>query len=317
MKLARVRQRITSADHVRSVRYAIVEDDQSLRLLPQEWTFPEALGALGDAESIQDGAEPASLDAWELIAPVPSPASLRDCVGFLQHIRNTRRSRGDVAPLPAVWDERPGFYFGNPHSVRSSTHAIAIPSGSTSFDFELEIAAVIGRGGRDLTFDEAAEAIAGYVLFCDWSARDLQAQERTMQTGLGKGKDAANSLGPWILSADEAASVRRIDGLDIVVSAHVNDELVTAPGTRYLGMDWAFEEIVAYASMSVDLFPGDVIAVGTVPTGCLLETSANDDFRGWLAPGDRVRLSAGPLGDISTTITSSVAPANWRRARSN
>lgn len=308
-KLVRVQPR--SAEEG-SVRFALSDDDGRLHLLRQECSFADALRALADEHREVDGASTSS-DQWDLLPPVPGPASLRDCVGFLQHIRNTRRSRGDVAPLLPIWQERPGFYFANPHSLRSATDDIAVPAGSLAFDFELEIAAVIGRGGRDLTAAAAGEAIAGYVLFCDWSARDIQAEERTMQIGLGKGKDAAISLGPWILSAADAAAFRRNDGLDIPVSAHVNGALVTDPQARYTGMDWTFEEIVAYASVGVDLAVGDVIAAGTVPTGCLLERSADADFRGWLAAGDEVRLSAGPLGEISSTILAGAAPAEWRR----
>ena len=309
-KLVRVQRQ--SADQG-PVRFALSDDDGLLHLLPPDWSFADALSALA-GERAEVGGETASTDQWELLSPVPSPASLRDCVGFLQHIRNTRRSRGDVAPLQPVWQERPGFYFANPNCLRSATDDIAVPAGSLAFDFELEIAAVIGRGGRDLTAAAAGEAIAGYVLFCDWSARDLQAKERVMQTGLGKGKDAAVSLGPWILSAADAATFRRSDGLDIGVSAHVNGELVTDPQARYTGMDWTFEEIVAYASVGVDLVVGDVIATGTVPTGCLLETSADADFRGWLSAGDEVRLTAGPLGEISSTIQAGAAPVEWRRS---
>jgi len=311
MKLARVRARNLVTENDLIVRFAVL-GDHTIGLLPHHWTFADALEGLL-ADSGFDAAEPANRDEWEVLAPVPSPASLRDCVGFLQHIRNARRTRGDLAPLQPVWNERPGFYFGNPHSLRSSTENIAIPAGSRSFDFELEIAAVIGRGGRDLSAREAADVIAGYVIFCDWSARDIQSEERAMVM-LGKGKDAAVSLGPWILSASEAASIRRPDGLDIEVIATVNEDVITEPGTRYLGMDWTFEEIVAYASISADLVAGDVIAVGTVPTGCLTERSADADFRGWLAPGDEVRLSAGPLGEITSTILAGTAQAAWRSA---
>lgn len=314
MKLVRVHERDLPEGGSPTDRFALLEGEDQLRLLPQEWSFADALSALReqDAEQVQGDTSP--LERWALLSPVPSPASLRDCVGFFQHIRNTRRSRGDAAPLLPVWDERPGFYFANPHCLRSATDDVAIPAGSESFDFELEIAAVLGRGGRDLTAAQAGEAIAGYVIFCDWSARDIQSEERTMQIGLGKGKDAAISLGPWILSAKEAAPIRRIDGLDIPVSAHVNDNLITDPAARYTGMDWTFEEIVAYASVGVNLVVGDVIAVGTVPTGCLLERSADEDFPGWLAAGDEVRLSAGPLGEITATIHSGDEPVDWRRA---
>lgn len=314
MKLVRVQKRTPREDEARTTRFALVDGDERLHVLPQSWSFADALDALRVATPIQidGGTEPA--EQWELRAPVPSPASLRDCVGFFQHIRNTRRSRGDVAPLSPVWHSRPGFYFANPNSLRSAVDDIAVPAGSRAFDFELEIAVVIGQGGRDLTSSEAGDAIAGYVLFCDWSARDIQAEERTMQIGLGKGKDAAISLGPWILSADEAAPFRTSDGLDIPVGAYVNGELVSDPETRYVGMDWTFEEIVAYASVGVELVAGDVIAGGTVPSGCLLERSADDDFRGWLAEGDEVRLSAGPLGEITSSILTGVSPTEWRRS---
>ena len=319
MRLARVQEHSSPKDGSVLPRFALVDVDDRVCLLPEGGNLPDALEALRAGSTAQGAAGDAggwttSLDQWHLLAPVPSPGSVRDCVGFLQHVRNTRRSRGDLAPLLAVWQERPAFYFANPHSLRASNDHIAIPAGSQSFDFELEVAVVIGKGGRDLTPAQASDAIAGYVLFCDWSARDIQADERAMQIGLGKGKDAAISLGPWILSAHDAASIRRVDGLDIAVSAQVNGELVTDPEARYIGMDWTFEEIVAYASVSVDLVPGDLIAAGTVPTGCLLETSATSDFRGWLAGGDEVRLVAGPLGEIRSQIMPGGPVAQWRRA---
>lgn len=317
MKLVRVQARTSAEDAERATRYAVAVGEERLGLLPSHWALADALAVLmadaseGDESSV---AEWVSADEWSIVAPVPSPASVRDFVGFFQHIRNSRRTRGDVAPLLPVWKERPGFYYSNPYGLRSATDDIAIPAGSTRFDLELEIAAVIGKGGRDLTAAEAGEAIAGYVLFCDWSARDIQSDERALAVGMGKAKDAAVSLGPWILSAAEAATFRQPGGLDIPVSAHVNEKLVTDPETRYIGMDWTFEEIVAYSSVGVDLVAGDVIAAGTVPTGCLLEHSADEDFGGWLAAGDTVRITAGPLGEISATILGSESPTDWRRA---
>lgn len=316
MRLVRIRH---NADG--ETRYGVLGEDDGLRLLAVGTGFADALGHLsGRAVGVAAATAVESIDAsawrsqWQVLAPIPAPASVRDCVGFFQHIRNTRASRGETAPLLPIWNERPGFYFSNPNAGRSATDDIAIPAGSEAFDFELEIAAVIGHGGRDLNVDQAGQAIAGYVMFCDWSARDLQAEERALQIGLGKGKDAANSFGPWILSADAARLIRVSGGLNIPVSARVNGDLVTDPAARYTGMDWTFEEIVAYASVSAELFVGDVIAVGTVPTGCLLERAALPDFRGWLAPGDEVRLTAGPLGEIVSTITAGQPVARWRRA---
>jgi 2-keto-4-pentenoate hydratase/2-oxohepta-3-ene-1,7-dioic acid hydratase in catechol pathway len=237
---------------------------------------------------------------------------VRDFVGFLDHIRNGRRARGLTEPLPDVWLSRPAFYFANPSSLLHSRAAVAITPGSTQFDFEFEVAVVIAKDGIDVTPDEAEAYIAGYVLYCDWSARDIQVEEKEMGIGLGKAKDGAISLGPTVLSAHDAMvrGVRVPDGLDITASVEVNGiQVVKSP---FRGMHWTFEEMVAYASAGCWLRAGDLIASGTVPRGCLLEFSGDDDFRGWLAPGDVVHLDGGPLGHIVTTISAS-APEVWRR----
>ncbi len=280
-----------------------------VRPLPQTWTVVDALTAPA-AEVTDSLGEAIAKDSVELLAPLTTPASLRDCVGFLDHIRNARQARGISEPLPEEWSIRPAFYFANPSSLLSATTSVAIPPQSEAFDFELEIGVVIGRGGRDLSVDEAGEHIAGYVLYCDWSARDIQSQERAMQIGQGKGKDSAISLGPWVLKSDAAEPLRQRDGLNMVVSIHVDHDQVLE--TAFLGMDWSFEELVAYASIGADIRPGDVIASGTVPRGCLLEHSADHDFRGWLQPGQTVRLDAGPLGEIVTTINEPRPVASWR-----
>ncbi|MDQ7905751.1 fumarylacetoacetate hydrolase family protein [Phytohabitans sp. ZYX-F-186] len=279
--------------------------DDGLRLYPRGTSVLAALGAV-----VPEGAEPSP--PGEYLAPLAGAVSLRDCVGFLDHVRNARRARGVREPLPPAWAARPAFYFANPRSLLAATAPVALPPGTAAFDLELEVGAVIGRPGRDLTPEQAAGRIAGYVLYCDWSARDVQSEERTMQIGQGKGKDCAVSLGPWILTADEAAGLRRRDGLDIEVSVHINDEPLVR--TRFLGMDWSFEELVAYASVGADVLPGDVVASGTVPGGCLMEHSAEPDFRGWLRAGDRVRLDAGPLGLIETTIAPPPPVVSWREA---
>lgn len=236
--------------------------------------------------------------------------SLRDCVGFLDHIRNCRRARGVDDELPTAWSERPAFYFANSRSLHSSDQAVSVPPLCEEFDFEFEIGAVLVKGGSNLTPAEAADCIGGYVLYCDWSARDIQADERTMQIGQGKAKDAAISLGPWVLTKDEADQYRTSTGFDFDVTVHVNGDEVLS--TRFDGMDWTFEELVAYASLGASVSAGDVIASGTVPGGCLLESSGSADFRGWLQPGDTVRLDGGPLGALSAMIDAPVAPPAWR-----
>ena len=112
----------------------------------------------------------------------------------------------DVHPQ---WYEAPTFYFSNPHSRRRRARRRAGAARLRVFDYELEVAAIIGRDGRDLDRRERRGHIVGYTIFNDWSARDLQFAE--MQVGLGpaKGKDSAITLGPWIVTADELEPYRR------------------------------------------------------------------------------------------------------------
>lgn len=176
--------------------------------------------------------------------------------------------------------EVPGFYFSNAAAVIGPHDDVAISPGSEMFDFELEVAAVIGTPGSSIPREKAEEHIAGYLIFCDWSARDLQIQERALQLGPAKGKDGANSLGPMLVTPDEIAHLRSGEGFDLAMTAHVNGELVSEG--RWSTIDWGFADIIAYASRGTRLRPGDVIGSGTVASGCLFEHFALDPagFRG-------------------------------------
>ena len=136
MKLARVQPRNLAADAPRTSRFALVLSDEQVHLLPQTWGLADALDVLSAEDGEEANSEPAPAEQWELLAPVPQPVSLRDCVGFYQHIRNTRRSRGDVAPLLPVWQTRPGFY-SQPERVPVSHRRIELPAGSQKFTSSL------------------------------------------------------------------------------------------------------------------------------------------------------------------------------------
>jgi 2-keto-4-pentenoate hydratase/2-oxohepta-3-ene-1,7-dioic acid hydratase in catechol pathway len=257
-----------------------------------------------------EAVDPASV---ELLAPVPVPPSIRDFMAFEEHVVTASAAIGlTVDPL---WYSQPVFYFTNPAAVCGPAADVAIPPGSAAFDYELEVAAVIGRGGSDLTPEQAAGHIAGFVLFCDWSARDLQGAEMKLNLGPAKGKDSANGFGPWLCTADELAPLASGRAYDIALRASVN-------GTHYSGgnladLYWSFGEMISYASRGTRVVPGDIIGSGTVGTGCILELSRvhGPDAYPYLRPGDRVHLEAGPLGAIDARIVPGRPPVPLRPQR--
>jgi glyoxylase-like metal-dependent hydrolase (beta-lactamase superfamily II) len=181
--------------------------------------------------------------------------------------------------------------------------------GSAWQDFELEIAAVIGTRGKDLTTEQAEQAIIGYTIFNDWSARDLQQMETQLAIGQGKGKDSGVTLGPYLVTPDELESYRRDGKLDLQVTALVNDNVIGSGSTAQ--MDWSFGEVISYVSRGVALTPGDVIGSGTVPTCTLVEhlsITGLESFPGWLRDGDVVALRVQGLGETRQTVRASSAP---------
>ena len=250
-----------------------------------------------------------------LRAPL-QPPSMRDFLCFLQHMRNCRAGLGAAAGLDPEWEQIPAFYFTNPAAVIGPHDRVAISPGSERFDFELEVAAVIGRAGSDLDPATAADHIAGFTIFCDWSARDLQAREMRLNLGPAKGKDGATTLGPAFVTADELAPYASGNAYALDMRVFVNDEEVG--GGSMDQMDWSWGEVVAYASRGTTLRPGDVLGSGTVPTGCLFEHfslsggDAGEGFRGWLKPGDRVRMRVDQIGEIENEV---VAGAPVHRLR--
>lgn len=293
---------ITFADHDTD-RVGLV-DGQDVHPLEPGTTLLDLLDAgpdgLASAAQRARTATPRPLDELILRAPL-QPRSLRDCIGFLQHLRNCQ------GPVDMPVDQRhlevPGFYFSNAGAVIGPRDDVPVSPGSEWFDFELEVAAVIGTPGSSIPREKAEEHIAGYLIYCDWSARDLQIQERSLQLGPAKGKDGANSLGPMLVAPDEIAHLRSGEGFDLAMTAHVNGELVGEG--RWSTIDWGFADIITYASRGTTLRPGDVIGSGTVPTGCLFEHFAADPdhFRGWLHPGDEVVLAVERLGELRHHIT--------------
>jgi 2-keto-4-pentenoate hydratase/2-oxohepta-3-ene-1,7-dioic acid hydratase in catechol pathway len=262
-------------------------------------------GALPEAGERAAGSpsETLPLDRLALRAPL-QPRSIRDCMGFLQHLRNC------AGPADMPVDERhhqfPVFYFSNPAAVVGPHDEVPIAPNSEMFDYELEVAAVIGRAGSTIPLARAEEHIAGYLLLCDWSARDLQMNEMALRLGPAKGKDTANTLGPMLVTPDELEPYRSGNGFDLEMTGYVNGELVSKG--RWNTIDWGFADMITYTSRGTTLRVGDVIGSGTVDTGCLFEhyAMAPEQFRGWLRPGDEVRLVVEHLGELRQRVVAGV-----------
>ncbi|MHA7652875.1 fumarylacetoacetate hydrolase family protein [Mycobacterium sp. ML4] len=267
---------------------------------------PDGLRAAGEAAL----AAPASVVALadvDLAAPIPRPPSIRDSLCFLDHMRNCQEAVGGGRVLADTWYRIPAFYFACPATVLGPYDDAPSAPGSAWQDFELEIAAVVGTAGKDLTVEQAEQAIIGYMIFNDWSARDLQMLEGQLRIGQAKGKDSGVTLGPYLVTPEELKPYRRDGKLTLGVSALVNDTVI---GTGSTGaMDWTFGEVISYASRGVSLRPGDVFGSGTVPTCTLVEhLTKPESFPGWLRDGDVVTLRVEGLGETRQTVRFTPAP---------
>ncbi|MFC7340149.1 fumarylacetoacetate hydrolase family protein [Saccharopolyspora griseoalba] len=254
------------------------------------------------------------LESVRLRAPL-QPPTIRDFVAFEEHVEGVARAVSGTGVAPE-WYLAPTFYFTNPHAVTGPFDEVARPPGCRVLDFELEVAAVVGRTGRDLTPEQAREHIAGYTVLNDWSARDLQSTEMKVGLGPAKGKDFASTLGPCLVTADELEPYRDSDGfLRLQMRVSVNGEEI---GRDLLSnMGWPFEDLVSYASRGAEIRPGDVLGSGTCGNGgCLAELWGRPDRADppALEPGDVVEMTVEGIGTIRNRVTEGTEPPPVRRA---
>jgi fumarylacetoacetate (FAA) hydrolase len=264
------------------------------------------LGEIADAFRPRDADDDAVLDAADVVfgPPVLRPPSLRDFYAFEGHVATMWARRG--GEIPEAWFRLPIFYFSNVSEIRGPDEAVWAPRGSTELDLELEVCAVVDSAARDLDAAQAEDAIGGYTILNDWSARDLQREETTVRLGPAKGKDFASTIGPWIVTPDELADARApgATGPALAMTAEVTDGARTRHAISH--GSWAdthftFGQMVARASADVRLRPGDLIGSGTVGTGCLLEVK-DETLGRYLEPGDIVTVAIERLGELRTPI---------------
>lgn len=246
-----------------------------------------------------------------LLAPVPNPTSCRDGYAFRQHVEAARRNRG-VAMIPE-FDEYPIMYFTNHNAIQGPGEIWCMPDHFNKLDFELEVAVVLGKKGRNIKAEKADDYIAGYMIMNDMSARTLQMEEMLLNLGPAKGKDFSTVIGPYMVTPDELDAFKKSpkgnhvgNNYALDMKCWVNGVLVSSGNAG--DMDWTFAEIIERCAYGVDVYPGDVIGSGTVGTGCFLELNGtgllNDKSykTQWLQPNDVVEMEISGLGKLKNTI---------------
>ena len=280
-----------------------VQRDGGVVTLDAPATLRGALDRYGDAGLIRLGRDAGGpcvplekITRW--LPPVPDPRSFRDFYAFEQHVKTCRTKRGqDMIP---EWYEFPVFYFSNAGSLRGHQEPVKRPASTQTLDFELEIGCVIGKQVQDVSGDAAEDAIFGYLVLNDLSARDLQRQEMKCMLGPAKGKDFATAIGPWVVTKDELADKRVGPGrYDLTMVARKNGKELSRGNFKDVTHD--FTKMIERASRDVTLYAGDLIGSGTVGTGCILEVGA-DNTDGWLVGGDTIELEIDRLGILTTPI---------------
>ncbi len=246
-----------------------------------------------------------------LLAPVPFPSSCRDGYAFRQHVEAVRRNSKEQ--MIAAFDKFPVFYFTNHHGIQGPGSVMCMPDHFHKLDFELEVAIVISKLGRNIPAEEADEYIGGLMIMNDLSARTLQGEEMLLNLGPAKGKDFATPTGPWLVTLDEleefevAAKENHVGkNWNLKMACSINGKQVSEGNLS--DMHWTFAELIERASYGVTLYPGDIIGSGTVGTGCFLELNGtgklnDEDYEAqWLQEGDVIEMEVEGLGKLINTI---------------
>jgi 2-keto-4-pentenoate hydratase/2-oxohepta-3-ene-1,7-dioic acid hydratase in catechol pathway len=231
-----------------------------------------------------------ALEEVRLLAPVARPRVLRDFLTFEGHMKQAFKALGRTDPISPLWYEVPAYYKGDPDTVVGPEADVPVPRYCQQFDYELELAMVVGRRGKDIAKADASSYIAGYTIWNDFSARDQQMKEGPLGMGPGKAKDfdAGNAVGPYLVTADE------IDVDNLRMIARVNGEVWTDATSG--GRQFSFPDLVVHVSQSQTIYPGELWGSGTVTGGSGLELGR------WLHPGDVIELEIEGIGVLRNRI---------------
>ena len=291
-------------------RCGVLRDDNVVdvaALLGADRILPDirALLELGDSpvERVRNalasnGAAPSvPLANVRLRSPVLQPPTVRDFMIYEEHATAQGTRQREEA-----WYRMPIFYFSNPLCIFGPDDPIPFPSASEMLDYELEIGCVIGREGRNVPEADAMDYIAGFLIFNDWSCRDIQRDESAVGLGPAKGKDSASTLGPWLVTTDELAPYMRNGRLQVKCHAKVNGDFWLKDGDG--GVPYhTWGAVIERASKDSRIVPGDVLGSGTVGGGSIGEAIRKGvDKARFLQPGDVVEHEVEGIGVLRSTI---------------
>lgn len=269
--------------------------------------------ALDAARSLVDKAlggtfgELVDTDTVELMAPVPVPRQIRDCLSFEKHFRQAREGRlraivdkaeDKVAAekelrasgrfeIPQVWYDMPLYYKCNRFSVVGTGTDLIMPSYSKEMDYELEFGVFLKKTAKSVKADKARELIFGYTIFNDMTARDTQSVEMSVGLGPAKAKDfdTGNVMGPCLVTADEIS-----DPYSLKMEVFVNGMLRGSGNSRE--MYHSFETTLERVSDHETVHAGEFIASGTVGDGAGVESNT------YLEHGDLIEMTVEKIGTL-------------------
>ena len=265
-----------------------------------------AVERVGDALAGGATSLAVAADGVRLHSPILQPPTVRDFIVYEEHAS----SQGTREPNE-VWYRMPVFYFSNTLCIYGPGDTVPFPSQSDQFDYEMEIGAVIGRNGRDVDPTDALSHIAGFCIFNDWSARDVQFDEMAFGLGPAKGKDTATTLGPWLVTTDEMMPHIRDGRLNVRCQVRVNGESWLTDGEAAMAY-YTWGEIVQRASKDSRIAPGDVIGSGTVGGGSVREAIRKGyEAARFLEPGDVGEREVEGIGSLSNTLGEKTADAGY------
>ena len=235
------------------------------------------LDELAELTEVQSDVEPANV--LSLLPPIPNPDKIV-CIGL-----NYRSHAAEAGIDPP---SEPTFFAKFRNALAPTGATVSLPAASEKVDYEAEVAFVFGRSCSQVDAAEALDAVAGYMLLNDLSARDLQFA--TPQWMPGKVFDGSAPCGPALVTLDEAGAPDEIS-----FSLDLNGERMQEAATSDLIFTVA--ELVARLSRWMTLEPGDIVSTGT-PSG----VGSVREPRVWLKPGDEIVISSPTLGELRTTI---------------